>query len=253
MELGKLKQLSKMKKTSNTKESGICNICSFEGKMSFEHWPPRSCYNDTKMTIQSYEDIVSGEGSGTESVKGFGRYTLCETCNNYTGKYVEEFKKFIIQGYNYIDGKEMINRHLYPLKLEEIEPLFVLKCIVSGFFSTDYVLKNDPEIVKFVLDKDCESIPEKYRFFLYYYNTKAGRHAGYSARLENGNITGCRDICFMPFGYYMTTGGDCPESTEMAEITYFRDYKCKQKDTIGLTIPYLELKPGTHYLPGEFK
>lgn len=223
-------------------KEGKCQMCSKIGKMSFEHWPPKSCYNKTKMLIQNYDEVISGDGKGNVCKKGFGRYTLCEECNNYTSKYVEEFKKFVETGYLKIQSKTMISKSIYPTKFENFSPLYVLKCIVSGFMSSDENLKNDTELLNFILDNKCETLPEKYRFFIYYHDSKSGKHNGYSmiADLKNEQHIHCHEISFLPFGYFMTYGQNCPSGTNMEEITFFKNYKFKEKDSFGLHIPYLK-------------
>lgn len=66
-------------------KDGICHICLRETKLSFEHYPPKSCFNNEKVIIQ-----------GKIRQKGLGDYTLCEQCNNNTGAwYVPEYEKLV--------------------------------------------------------------------------------------------------------------------------------------------------------------
>lgn len=54
-------------------------------KLSFEHFPPESCFNDGKVKI-----------ANKISQRGIGDYTLCDSCNNNTGKwYVKDYKKLV--------------------------------------------------------------------------------------------------------------------------------------------------------------
>lgn len=83
------KRAEKRKNLEN-KKNGICHICGEHGKMSYEHWPPQSCDNKEVMRL-----ITSKNKLGHRLVRGFGRYTLCEVCNGYTGKYSEGLKDFV--------------------------------------------------------------------------------------------------------------------------------------------------------------
>lgn len=57
-------------------KTGICHICLEEKKLSFEHFPPESCLNDGKVKI-----------ANKISQRGIGDYTLCDSCNNNTGRW----------------------------------------------------------------------------------------------------------------------------------------------------------------------
>lgn len=223
-------------------KNGNCNICNKNNiKLTFEHWPPRSCYNNSDILIQSYNDVI--KGTGTISKKGFGKNTLCRECNGYTGQYVSEFKKFINQGYYFISNNNLISRYIYDLKYIDISPLIILKCIISGFFSTDYLLKSDKILSNFILNKECKEISDNYRFYIFYHSKKTGRHNGYALLRDlDGSFKSCREISFLPFGYFMTQHGEnCPINTNMCEITFFKNYDYNQKDSIDLNMPYLEM------------
>ena len=69
---------------------GTCQICGTEGKLSFEHVPPESAYNDQKILRTAFEKMLQRDDpddmrGGRYQQRGAGAYTLCERCNNTTG------------------------------------------------------------------------------------------------------------------------------------------------------------------------
>ena len=72
---------------------GRCRLCGNEGRLSFEHVPPRAAFNDRPILLYKFDEILDlgpddtpPEG-GTVQQKGAGAYTLCERCNNNTGSW----------------------------------------------------------------------------------------------------------------------------------------------------------------------
>jgi len=103
-------------------KNGICHICLEVKKLSYEHFPPKTCFNNEKVIIG---DKISQ--------KGVGDYTLCEQCNNNTGAwYVPEYEKLIkaiayvlCKDKNKFDSDSSISG--LSLKVKDINPLLCTK------------------------------------------------------------------------------------------------------------------------------
>lgn len=103
-------------------KTGICHICLEEKKLSFEHFPPESCFNDGKVKI-----------ANKISQRGIGDYTLCDSCNNNTGRwYVKDYKKLVDavaailkNRFNEFDKDETITG--FGITITAINPLFCAK------------------------------------------------------------------------------------------------------------------------------
>lgn len=76
-------------------EFGKCSLCGKERKLTFEHIPPRSAFNNTPIKPVNGIDVLKDNGrmpwdiSGLKyenQQKGFGLYSLCQQCNNTTGR-----------------------------------------------------------------------------------------------------------------------------------------------------------------------
>ncbi len=68
---------------------GECRICGSVDTLSFEHTPPKSAFNNRRVIVAKFEDIIKlGPDEtirGKIEQKGISAYSLCEKCNNNTG------------------------------------------------------------------------------------------------------------------------------------------------------------------------
>ncbi len=76
------------------KHPGICALCGkYFDDLSFEHIPPRSAFNKLSARAFSGEDFIGSTDVPWELKhlpyddlqRGTGKYSLCNTCNNFTG------------------------------------------------------------------------------------------------------------------------------------------------------------------------
>jgi len=220
-----------------TNQPRKCSICGELTKMTKEHWPPRSCYNNTPIfKIDLYKKV--------KLVDGFYEYTLCRKCNNDTGNYYinNGFKDFIHQAMDFMNKEKMTGNEIYSNSYT-FKPLNTLKEIIVGFFSSEKtdLLKNDRELVDFIKNKENQFLPEKYRIFIYYTNKK-GRQNGYSTifDMKSSNHTTILERVFLPFGYVMIIEDDeLNMNINYFEISNFKNYKYDYETTINLDIPFL--------------
>src|ERR1700730_14840194 len=88
---------------------GTCHLCGTQGKLSFEHVPPDSAFNDQRILRTSFEQMLANEHpdefKGQQQQRGAGGYTLCEKCNNDTGLwYVPAFTSWSQQAMRFVIG-----------------------------------------------------------------------------------------------------------------------------------------------------
>jgi len=66
---------------SKREHVGQCHICGRNGLLSFEHIPPRAAFNDRRVILYKFEDLIElgpdATPKGPISQKGAGSYTLC--------------------------------------------------------------------------------------------------------------------------------------------------------------------------------
>lgn len=137
---------------------GICCLCGLKKKLSFEHVPPKSALNNKLVYIQNIEQISDTNSkiyqTKSRSPRGFGGYTLCESCNSNTGKwYANDYADFAMQGLKIIKGYQ--NPALYIKGKYKIKPLNIIKQILVMFMSADKVgqYRSNKALVDFLLIK----------------------------------------------------------------------------------------------------
>lgn len=234
--------------------TGVCHICGINGKLSFEHVPPRSAFNKRPIVRRSGEELINSDLDDTNGEirqRGAGDYTLCPKCNNLTGKwYGSAFVDFVYQGMNilrYTKGEPSIyyTFHIFPLR--------IIKQVVSMFFSANGPKFRDanPELVKFVLDKYSYGLDRKYRIYAYYNLGARSRQIGLSssANLKTGVINVMSEIAYPPIGYMMTLNSPPPDD-RLLDITFMSRYKYNDWKSIPLRLPIL---PVYTYIPGDYR
>jgi len=247
---------------SRTPIMGKCHICGTEGKLSFEHVPPKAALNnksvigvgfDKAITVGPYDRLT-----GRIEQRGAGAYTLCESCNNTTGRwYAPAFANWCVQGAEILIRTEF-NPRIFTIQY--IFPLRIIKQIVTMFFSVnpDTYASVNPELVEFVLNKEKMYLPPKYRFYVYFNRGAATdrlRYAGIMAKsnFDTGNLTVLSEISFPPFGYVLTIDSGPPDD-RLFEITHFaryryNDFKVQEMKPVVLDTP--TFVPGDYRTPQE--
>lgn len=229
--------------------SGNCRLCGQIKKLTKEHVPPRSCNN--KQTIYVEVDFIEYIKSfhpyfkkkvGRNKQGGIAYYSLCRECNNFLGTtYVKEFKSFYFKLRKSIaESKNSGSDENYKLTLKDIKPLSLLKQIVSMILSINSTNFSESfnELRDFVLDKNSNSLPNKFRIYVYANTSKNTRYSPFQAygTLSNGLTTMSSEISFPPFGFVLTIKDEI-NWPNFHEITYLKDYSSSEKIDL-----YLELK-----------
>jgi hypothetical protein len=153
---------------------GPCCICGAEKKLSFEHVPPRSAFNDHPVFVANIKDMINNWDGELKSIKGNAHqlgadgYTLCEKCNSTTGAwYGKAYAAWAYQGFCVL----MLARgEPTPYYQFRIFPLRVIKQIICMFFSSngpDFRAVH-PDLVKFVLDREARHLKPAIRIYAYY-------------------------------------------------------------------------------------
>src|SRR5215470_5196886 len=109
--------------------------------MSFEHVPPKSAFNDSPILRSDFDKVVASENlddlRGVIQQRGSGAFTLCQKCNNDTGRwYGAAYAKWAEQAMRFIISARGRPSLEYPFS---ISPLRVLKQVVCMFFSVNSV------------------------------------------------------------------------------------------------------------------
>lgn len=241
-------------------EQGTCCICGTEGKLSFEHVPPRAAFNDHRVFEAEIKTLLEGKVAPgdrpTEGVwkqKGAGRHSLCAKCNNDTGAWYGEAYVQVAKQAMLLLHRSQGNLSLaYPYGMF---PLRFLKQVVTMFFSAcgPKLQEKNPELVRFVLNRETRRIPLTFQFFAYLHHPKSAaiRQSGLTSVM-----TGSRkqhlfsEIAFPPFGLIMSVQGHPPIEQRLCDITHLDNYSYSAWDVLYLQLPVFHV---TTVLPGDFR
>ncbi len=168
---------------SQERPVGHCQICAMLKPLSFEHIPPKSAFNEapTLLYLASPEHLSCLPPSTTPYPgdvillkKGFGAYTLCEKCNNFTGgAYGKYYVSFVKQIYDSVESRRKeINTPTVQLSVT-FRPARALKQIIAMFASvysaTRRLFGEDfPELKRILLQKDARMLPSDHAFYAYF-------------------------------------------------------------------------------------
>lgn len=230
----------------NLKKYGICALCGNEGKLSFEHVPPQTAYNDSAIFIQNHIHLTKQSsplyGKKMRSNRGSGGYTLCEVCNKTTGSwYVPAFSDFVHQGMSII--KQF--KHPVPVIMGtyRIKPLNVIKQILTMFLTieTGGILRADSKLTGFILGKENNMLPSRYDVYLYSTLSSQSRMMGYSfVGGDTAEMQKWSEINFKPFGYFLTDESQ-PPNGRMCKITSWSNFQYDKEVSIQMATCYLRV------------
>ena len=238
------------------KVEGTCHLCGTFGKLSFEHVPPESAFNNRRLLAQTIDELLKGSASKSKGKiyqRGAGSHSLCIRCNNdtggwYGGKYVEwVYQGMFILHTTQRDPTLWYNFHIFPLR--------VIKQIACMFFSInspDFRVAH-PELARFVLDRERRHLPERVRIFAFYAVDRGARYSSVASSMNLYDSSKNRtfsEMTFLPFGYAMSFDGEKPPHEAMAEISFFGRYAYNDWKTIPLQLPVL---PTVSFLPGDYR
>ncbi len=235
---------------------GNCHLCGEYKKLSFEHVPPHAAFNNRPLVARAIDEVL--EKGSVDNAKrqvfqrGAGAHTLCEKCNNDTGRwYGRDFVEWTYKGLQILtlaDGTPSLHYTFHIL------PLRVIKQIVCMFFSVNSsgVLRNTkPELAKFVLDKQRKYLPDDVRIYAFYAVGSAMRQSPLWGKFKTSGTfrkSLFSEITFIPFGYVL--GFDDPPDSALLDISFFARYRYDDYEPLHLRLPVL---PVVSYFPGDYR
>lgn len=225
------------------KVEGNCAICGKYETLTFEHIPPKKAFNNSPIQVQLHEQLFDYESHKYQTFSrknnGFGRYTLCQKCNNLTGDwYARDYIEFASQGmenYKATDKGDIGVKGEYTFK-----PLNVLKQVIAIFLSADHngSLQADKELIEFILNKEKVGLSKKYKVFIYSSVSKKKRLNGIQTiRTSKGAFVNWSEFNFNPFGFVLAVDS-VPPNDYMVDISKFGDCRYNDLLTLNITMPY---------------
>lgn len=243
---------------------GNCYICNEYGKLTFEHIPPKSVFNDKLVKVyqgDSYAKLISDknrypwEKDGIKyksQQRGMGGYTLCERCNNITGKfYGEEYKKWVYTILSFINKNrlEFENSNNATVTLKGTYPGRFIRQVLSMICSTYPGFTEQNLFVKeMLLNRDFvyKDVPP---FKIYMYLLK-NPYLGYTSLagliLKKWKLKFVDEVDVYPFGFILSLSA---EEKEM-DITKFMNLGYNDKADIELIMNTHEKN---NHIPLDFR
>lgn len=230
-----------------TEKFGRCKICNEERKLSFEHIPPKAAFNDKAIFSQGYEHLYNENsyvyGKKMSNKKGFGKYSLCESCNKLTGDwYARDFAQFCSQGMAQLTyERKPYSNVTFNFS---IKPLNILKQITVMLMANEGTncFQQNQQLKDFVLNKESKILPENFDVYLYCSLSNKKKILGYSM---GGNKSGLimigAEINFHPFGYLLIIKSSATK-IEIPCINSFLDYDYNEEKIFSISLPYLKIE-----------
>ncbi len=239
------------------KKTGPCCICGEEGKLSFEHVPPRSAFNDHPVFVANIKELIGNWDGELKSVKGkvhqlgAGDYTLCEKCNNDTGAwYGNAFADWAYQAFCVLTFARGEPTLYYQFR---IFPLRVIKQIVCMFFSSNgpSFRTAHPDLVKFVLNREARYLQPAISIYTYYNLSPVSRQTGVASLLNIEKQQGhtFSEIAYLPLGYVMSLESKVPDDRPV-DISFFANYRYDEWKEFSFRLPVL---PIYTYFPADYR
>lgn len=224
---------------------GHCRLCGNYKKLSFEHVPPKSAFNDHQVLFQTMQDMLRGH-SFKKFPRGIGSFSLCEDCNTKTGAwYAEAFVSWTRQGFEWLDkvGGSLLSLPFYIRPLNVLKQALVMALAMAPEASIDYHY----DLRRFVLNKDQKHLPPRYRVHVYFNLKGQPRFASGMAimRVDTGTANYVEaEVALPPFGYCITSPvrgvKSLAESQRLYDITWFSAYSYNNWTPIHLRVPVRE-------------
>jgi hypothetical protein len=262
--------------TLRKKRYGRCRICQKFGRLTKEHVPPKSAFND-----RSYLEYYVNKANEAERVKwetrdvdsnGIYLFTLCEKCNNHTGRlYGTDYGKFV-QAFTSVATPEHAGsiveanvKCFFPqrvikqaismiLSTSEATSFSGYERFASPFLATDVVIPSAftvhpadvlrlkgvyDELRRFVLDKEAVGLPIGVHLGAYAVANEGAAlrtGIGIQARLSSNTVHWVVVVGLWPIHWVLLLQGD-PLGEEVADFTEWASLGFKAKKNQAVQIP----------------
>lgn len=242
-------QGSRRKSQENDAEA-TCRVCGEVKKLTFEHFPPRSAGNRERVEMLDIVAWLSREDDGKMEKgrilqRGSGAYSLCEDCNNRSGRlYVPELARWTRVGHDALCELEpaRFDDQVEPiyalLEIKEVYPARFMKQMATMLLalSPDPVARKQVELREYAKDPNAVGLPSRYQFYL-------ALNAGPNARYNGGSVTMtlgagavfALELAFPPFTYVISINEETP-AIETGNITSFADVRFDQTANVEMQL-----------------
>lgn len=200
-----------------------CNICGNVLPLTWDHVPPKFCFNDGTVKYNSMMGFHNQKYKKTISQNGIKFRTICDDCNNRLlgAEYDREYKKLVECLYNlYITPGETAQYVIIQgLKINRIARAIVGHLLAAR---EDYFVGGiENELRKFVLDKKALPPTElKLLYYTYIYNTVMIIRDIVPTKFGNQDykIPSCFMSCLNTFPMAFILASDCKDDCGLYDM-----------------------------------
>lgn len=228
------------------KKEGTCRLCGVYKKLTFEHIPPRSAFNEQPLVLQTLQNMLEGH-SHTKFRRGLGEYSLCADCNNRTGAwYGKAFVDWARQGFEWLSrlpGGSSLELPYHVMPLNVIKQIIVMALAMSP----ETAVSHQDELRRFVLNREKKYLSPEERVYVYFNLSGQPRFTSGVAVVNVKDGAGAfvrAEVALPPFGYCLCTPLKdwrlMPKSQELCDISWFSRFAYDLPALVFLKLPVRE-------------
>ena len=244
-------------------KDGVCHVCGKQGKMSFEHIPPKSMGNVHSAKLYKAAEIIIAKKSFDltdkdgfkykQQQQGSGFQTLCKECNSFFGaNYVEAFTGCVMEFARILssspaeEGAKGIH-----LEAHEINVLAFVKQVIANFCTvTNPGSMSDCK--RFLLEKESNAFPERLKLFMFAVpcETEGLVSTGWTKLITSKDLRDgfwVASLAYFPVGFYLLNQAASnvePNFNLGCDITPMAAIPWGEKPRFSIDLPYMTISQG---------
>ena len=234
---------------------GKCRLCGETKKLTFEHVPPETTFNNYSVHILSGEQVINqvadpnilpwdfSDAKGKIQQRGRGGYYLCGDCNSKTGQwYVPEYSKFIHIVHSALQEVKGKKFGAIGIKMKGIKPLPISKQIMTLFCDINEGMMGDHSLKDYLLDRTSTVFNrQRYHLYMHIHSGSVERMNGIMVQFTGGvGLITLSEISTYPVGFTLYIDKPDVYKPEGVEITLFSEFNYDDEGEIEIIIPKLE-------------
>lgn len=235
------------------KTLGNCWLCGRYRELTEEHTPPRSCFNNHDILLQSVAQLTEKLGRVIwegKNVHGWKTQSLCAECNNDSGrKYGSHYVDFIKEVAEKVDKVDEGEHVAVTLK----RPLSILKQVMMNFVTANgqYFVKTHTWIRKFLRDSRNQDFPKDWYVYVFAIKSTSGRKTGVGGfyDLIQKKINVVAEFTFWPLGTLLAF--QPMDDYPVVPIHHFAQYA--YTDSNAKVVLNLSVNPSASAYPADFR
>lgn len=203
-----------------------CSICGSDGPLTFEHIPPRRCFNEKSVLLHTIWSFMQSTSGPVKYRRGLGRESLCAGCNGWTASvYGGAYASWAQRAMGYVAVGEPVDRMLLPYTIQPLEAIKQVGSMVLAVNDWPNMRgEKFQSLRRLVRNPGMSGRPAGMRFYAYLMSRGDLRLSPLTVRLMVAGIkavSGSAEIAFPPLGFVALDDG--PNEREVARRLGLQD------------------------------